>query len=53
MQVDNDIAKLQNIQDENETGARAKTEKGSIDKDAVVNTLNVKYCLPEQVNKNR
>lgn len=53
--IDNDIEKINpdltiNLQ---ESKATAKIDKGSIDKETIVNTMLIKYCLPRNVIKNR
>jgi len=53
--IDNDIKKINpdltiNLQ---ESKATAKIDKGSIDKETIVNTMLIKYCLPRNVIKNR
>lgn len=53
--IDNDIEKINPDLNttELESKATAKIDKGSKDKDAIVNTMLIKYCLPKDVIKNR
>ena len=39
--------------DQLETMATAKIDKGSLDKEAIVNTMLIKYCLPRDIIKSR
>lgn len=52
MCIDNDIANYNKIE-VHQNGATAQTEKGGVDKETIVNTLNVKYCKAKEVNQNR